>query len=97
MERRRKELWQQISETTAKLSRLHKQFEAVESEKKKIVERELQNIEELEADERAAAPTGNDLLFDVSSEHFEMPEGFDWSAVVGETPPDALRSSPQGS
>ena len=83
VERRRNEIWQELSETLAKASRLQKQFEAVEKEKRKLVERELQNIEELEEDERSRAsanPNPDDLLFDVSSEQFEFPENFDWSA-----------------
>ena len=44
--------------------------------------RELQNIEELEKDERYTISDPNDFLFNVSSESFEVPEnfeGFDWS------------------
>ena len=80
------------------------QFERAEAEKKNLFDRELQNIEELEADERAATvpdPNSNDLLFGVSSEQFVFPEGFDWSLPLGQsvggTPPDVLHSSPQGS
>ena len=97
IENERVALIDQLADLAAKTSRLHKQLASVEKRKKEVVERELKNIEELEADERAAAPTGNDLLFDVSSEHFEIPENFDWSAVIGKTPLDVLRSSPQGS
>ena len=103
VERRRNEIWQELSETLAKASRLQKQFAAVENEKRKLVERELQNIEELEADERSgrAAPSSEDFLFDVSSESFEVPEGlegFDWPAfpIAHETVAEAPSSS-QGS
>ena len=83
VERRRNKIWQELSETLAKASRLQKQFAAVENEKRKLVERKLQNIEELEADERSEriTPSSEDFLFNVSSESFKVPEGlegFDW-------------------
>ena len=65
--------------------------------------RELQNIEELEADERSerVTPSSKDFLFNVSSESFEVPEGlegFDWPAfpIAYKTTAEAPGSS-QGS
>ena len=51
--------------------------------KREVVDRELQNIEELEVDERSrrTAPSSEDFPFNVSSESFKVPEGlegFDW-------------------
>ena len=103
IENERKRLFAQMSETTAKLSRIQKQLESIEKRKQEIVSRELQNIEELEADERSerVAPSSEDFLFDVSSESFEVPEGlegFDWPAfpIAHETVAEAPGSS-QGS
>ena len=85
IENERKRLFTQISETTAKLSRIQKQLESIEKRKQEIVSRELQTIKELEADERSEriTPSSEDFLFDVSSESFKVPEGlegFDWPA-----------------
>ena len=100
IENERKRLFAQMSETTAKLSRIQKQLESIEKRKQEIVSRELQNIEELEADEGSerVAPSSEDFLFDVSSESFEVPEGFDWPAfpIAHETAAEAPGSS-QGS
>ena len=101
IEKERKRVFAQVSETMAKASRLQKQLESLEKRKQELVERELRNIEELERDEHAAAPDPDDLLFNVSSDSFVVPEsfgGFDWSAFpVGGTPVDVPHSSPQGS
>ncbi len=37
-----------------------------------MVEGELQNIEEVEADEQSTIPSSNDFLFDVSSEQVKI-------------------------
>ena len=103
VEKARRDVRSEIRATVAKLARLQAQEDRIEEEKKKLVERELQNIEELEADERSdrAAPSSEDFLFDVSSESFEVPEGlegFDWPAfpISHETAAEAPGSS-QGS
>ena len=101
IESERVALIDQLAELAAKTSRLHKQLALVEKRKREVVERELRNIEELEADERHAASDPNDFLFNVSSESFEVPEGlegFDWPAfpTSHETAAEAPGSS-QGS
>ena len=103
IENERKGILAQLAETIAKTSRLYKQLESVEKRKREVVDRELQNIEELEADERSerVAPSSEDFLFNVSSESFEVPEGFegfDWPAfpIAHETVAEAPGSS-QGS
>ena len=101
IEKERKRVFAQVSETMAKASRLQKQLESLEKRKQELVERELRNIEELERDEHAAAPDPNDLLFNVSSDSFVVPEdfgGFDWSPfpTSHETAAEAPGSS-QGS
>ena len=72
VEASRKKLWSEIKETQAKLIRLQKLYDKVEERKQQLVERELQNIEELEADEQSAQAVNSfvpdDLLFDVSLE-----------------------------
>ena len=101
IEKERKRVFAQVSETMAKASRLQKQLESLEKRKQELVERELRNIEELERDEHAAAPDPNDLLFNMSSDSFVVPEGFggfDWSPfpTSHETAAEAPGSS-QGS
>ena len=103
IENKRKGILTQLAETIAKTSRLYKQLESIEKRKREVVNRELQNIEELEADERSrrAAPSSEDFPFDVSSESFKVPEGlegFDWPAfpISYETITEAPGSS-QGS
>ena len=100
VEKRRKDLWSEIKETQAKLSRLHAQYDSVENEKRRLVDRELQNIRELEEDQRASPKAPDDLMFDVGSEEFDLPDGFevpdslDWSfPLVPETLADAPSSS----
>ena len=103
IENERKGILAQLAETIAKTSRLYKQLESIEKRKREVVDRELQNIEELEADERSerVAPSSEDFLFDVSSESFKVPEGFegfDWPTfpIAHETVTEAPGSS-QGS
>lgn len=69
-------------EESARASRISKEIEFLEREEETLVKRELQNIEEMEEDERrqeAATAVPDDLMFDVSSEQFN----FDWSCVAG--------------
>ena len=47
-----------------------------------MVEGELQNIDELEEEERASGINPDDFLFDVSSEQIEVPLNFDFSSLV---------------
>ena len=66
-------------EAVAKATRLQTQFQFLENKEQKMIEREFRNIAELEEDERKSSqPSLDGLLFDVSSEQFEVPPGFDW-------------------
>ena len=70
-------------EAMARASRLYTEVENLEEQEEALVRRELQNIEELEKDERNTVSDPNNFLFNVSSESFEVPEnfeGFDWPA-----------------
>ena len=72
---------EQFQQLLAKQSRLDREIEKLEEQEEALVRRELQNIEELEKDERNTVSDPNDFLFNVSSESFEVPknfEGFDW-------------------
>ena len=85
----------------ARASRLYTEVENLEEQEEALVRRELQNIEELEKDERNTVSDPNDFLFNVSSESFEVPEnfeGFDWPAfpIAYKTVAEAPGSS-QGS
>lgn len=81
IENTRKEVCGLIHATQAKLMRLQAIFDWLRDKKEKLAERELRNIEELESDERTA--TSNDLLFDVSSESFEIPQVYrGWSGLL---------------
>ena len=88
-------------EAMARASRLYTEVENLEEQEEALVRRELQNIEELEKDERNTVSDPNDFLFNVSSESFEVPEnfeGFDWPVfpIAHETVAEAPGSS-QGS
>ena len=61
----------------ARASRLYTEVENLEEQEEALVRRELQNIEELEKDERNTVSDPNDFLFNVSSESFEVPENFE--------------------
>ena len=97
VEKRRQDLWSEIKTTQAKLSRLHAQYDSVENEKKRLVDRELKNIQELEGDVQSSS-VSDDLMFNVSSEQFDFPVDFDWNAfpISHETVAEAPGSS-QGS
>ena len=69
-------------ETHARMSRLATELEALERVQREMVEGELRNIDEVEADEQSAIPDSNDFLIDVSSEQVEIPADFDWTALV---------------
>ena len=76
------ELLAKQQQLLARQSRLDREVEQLEEQEEVLVRRELQNIEELEKDERNTVSDPNDFLFNVSSESFEVPEnfeGFDWS------------------
>ena len=65
-------------EALAKATRLQTQFQFLENKEQTMIEREFRNIAELEEDERRSSePSLDDLLFDVSSERFKVPPGFD--------------------
>ena len=82
IEKKRQEKAKEFKETFAKLNRLQVEVEALEKQKLEMVEGELRNIEEVEADEQATGPNLNDFLFDVSSEQVEISPDFDWDALV---------------
>ena len=93
LETARKKAWEEIRDTQAKLNRLHKVFERLEEQKQKMVERELKNIEELEADEAAASsskePNNTDPPPNIPSGEFEFPD-FDFPAMSPNTLDRAL-------
>ena len=99
LRRQREQKLQESREVLARFTRLQREVEVLEKKEREMVEGEMENIQELERDEAALSDlNSNDLLFDVSSEQIEFPEGFDWSAFpVGGTPVDVPHSSPQGS
>ena len=68
-----------MQEAMAKDTRLQTQFEFLDKKEQSMIEREFRNIAELEEDERRSSePSLDDLLYDVSSEQFEVPPEFDW-------------------
>jgi hypothetical protein len=70
----------QIQELVARQSRLYTEADNLEKQEEELVRRELQNIEELEADEAAASDKGP--LFNLGPEEIEIPPNFDWSAFA---------------
>ena len=84
LETARKKAWEEIRDTQAKLNRLHKVFERLEEQKQKIAERELKNIEELEADEAAVSSSKESNNTgpppDIPPGEFEFPD-FDFPAM----------------
>ena len=71
----------------ARLSRLQKQQNILETRWEEMVRREFQNIEELEADEARASseatiPSLDDFLLNVSFDHVEVPP---WPATASST------------
>jgi len=72
----------EAKEALAKFNRLQREVEVLEKKGIEMVEGELQNIEEVEQNERANAPDPSDFLFDVSSEQVEIPADFNWSGLV---------------
>ena len=83
IQKKRREKMSAWKEAMARASRLYTEVENLEEQEEALVRRELQNIEELEKDERNTVSDPNDFLFNVSSESFEVPEnfeGFDWPA-----------------
>lgn len=69
----------QAQELLARQARLYTEVDRLEKQEEELIRRELQNIEDLEADEAAQAP-GHEPLFNLDSEAFEVPPNFDWSA-----------------
>ena len=68
----------QHSKAAAKAARLCREIGFLEEEERKLVERELKNIEELERDEAAQA-VSVEPLFNLDSEVLEVPPGFNWT------------------
>ena len=90
-----KEASEQAKAVNAKAARLQKQFEFVNEKKRAMLDREFENIVELEEEEQQKAIDSSidDLLFDVSSERFEIPPGFDWLDSFVETVAEAFDNS----
>ena len=82
IEKQRKEKSEAYKEAMAKAMRLHAEMEALEKMKLDMVENELQNIEEVEVDERLASIDPSNFFFDVSSEQIEVPPGFDFAGLT---------------
>ena len=80
IQKKRREKLSSLAEAAAKIARLKNEIDKLEREEEELVRRELQNIEELEADEAAQVPA--EPLFNLDSETFEVPPGFDWSVFA---------------
>ncbi len=71
-------------EALACFMRYNKEVSALKKQEREMVEGELKNIDEVEADERLAAINPDDFLFNVSSKQIEIPSDFDWSGFAGD-------------
>ena len=85
LETTRKPLKQEASDALAKYTRLQRQIEFLEDEKREMMESELLNLEELEQKERSERPSNilanslsDNFLVDVRSEQLEIPPDLDW-------------------
>ncbi len=58
------------------------ELEQLERQEREMVEGELQNIEEVEADEQSTIPSSNDFLFDVSSEQVKILADFNQGSLI---------------
>lgn len=84
----------QVSAAAAKAERLRKEFEFLDRRGQEMVDRELSNIAELEADKSATAgPSLDNILFDVSSKRIEFSPS--WFNLPGALPTQG--NTPQGS
>ena len=84
----------------ARVQRLEKQLEFLENQEEELVVSEWRNIHDLEEQEQQPAPVNPsvpDLLFDVSSELFELPPDLDWSAVSFSPPSGGTVATSSGS
>ena len=83
VERDRVRLHAECQEALSRFVRLRKERDLAEKRWEEMVQREFQNIEELEADEAqesseaTTVPSLDDFLLNVSSDQVEMPMGFD--------------------
>ena len=82
IEKQRKEKSEAYTEAMAKAMRLHAEMEALEKMKLDMVEGELQNIEEVEMDERLVSIDPSNFLFDIFSEQVNVPSDFDFAGLV---------------
>ena len=83
----------QMQEIFAKAIHLQNQFVFLKNKKQTMIEREFQNIVELEKNERKISESSlNDLLFDVFFEQFEISSDFDWLNFSTETVAEASDS-----
>ncbi|KAL8741030.1 MAG: hypothetical protein Q9190_006322 [Brigantiaea leucoxantha] len=85
LEKERQRVFNESNEALAKFNRLQKQLVVLEERKRKIVDLELKNIEELEREEeeqRVAAEAAP--MFDVASETLTVPD-LDWSSLFAES------------
>lgn len=80
----RMRLKKEVREARAKLSRLEKQLDFLEDKEEEMIVTEWKNIGDLEMDEahstESVAKTP-ELLFDVSSEQFQLPTDWNWATA----------------
>jgi len=83
LKRQRKQKSMEAREALAKWSRLQAEVDQLERKEQELVEGELRNIADLEADEATSAggPNTEDFLLDVESEQLVLEDDFDWSAL----------------
>ncbi len=84
----------QMQEIFARTTRLQNQFVFLKNKKQTMIEREFQNIVELEKDERKISKSLlNDFFFDVSFKQIKISSDFDWLNFSTETITEASDSS----
>ena len=72
-----REVLRKQSELTARTTRLNYKVKKLKEEEDALVRRELLNIEEVERDKAAQPLNPDDLIFNVSSEQFDLPADLD--------------------
>ena len=79
IQRQRAEKSQQLKESLSKVVRLQRELELLERKQSEMVEDEMQNISEIEAEDPLVEIP--ELPFNLSSERLEISSDFDWSAL----------------
>lgn len=67
----------EVKAVEARLTRMKRQLEVLEDKEEEMISAEWEAINDLESEEAAQPPSGshpNEILFDVSSEAFQIPE-----------------------